>query len=170
MKPALFMNRSLVFLSVLVVALVSCRRNKICNEMVKCAPPDAEALFTTFKGFEYKDIDTIIVRRYKAGSDFNTIIDSLVIDSVASGPGYFFLSQPIITGESPNYVDMQIVVPSVGRTYQVTELKDNANHFYEMKVDCSSGKPLKCQLSFISCKVNDTISFSDVLTAIEIRK
>ena len=103
----------------LLVALLfaSCTRSYPCD--------DAQ-LQPAFVGFKPADIDTLVLRKFRPGTNFQTLIDTFV---VRYSSGYYNTSHDTTTVFVPDYergikagYDWQLVIPAKRRTVRITAI------------------------------------------------
>ncbi len=122
-------------------------------------------------GYTQEEIDTIIIRWYAAGTNFQNQTDSEFIDSATamhyytgndsthnpfypavdnSGEKYFSPQMDLVHGEGR---DVELILPGANKVHRVTEMKFEGEVSHEFEYSCSDEVP-KCYRKLVSYKVD----------------
>lgn len=116
------MRNNIFITFVFIVLIVSgCR----CRKEVQCFD---NKILPAFVGFQRSEIDTLVVRKFQASSNFQTRLDTfMVVQSDAYRTTndttkimYYSLENGIVTG-----FDWQIFIPALNRTIIISEIVSN---------------------------------------------
>jgi hypothetical protein len=124
-------NRAIIFLVAFVVMTsISCK-NVMCYERV---------IIPSFVGFQLNDIDTLVMKRYKANDNFRTFLDSSVItyDALTGGHGYGMYTIKndttlvFVNGDNPSDgvypgYDWKIIIPAKSKTVSISNINSENN-------------------------------------------
>jgi hypothetical protein len=145
----------------LVIVLYSCTTEQPCFNT---------AIQPSFIGFAPHETDTFILRRYKANSSFNLLIDSFRIYSTYYNTYQFahdtvnvFVqagkdSIPLFTGQIQVGYDWQVYIPSVNKTISISNIVDE-----KKTIKCHSGFPVmdksvcNCQNPILYMKIDSLV-------------
>jgi len=95
-----------------------------CVKEYNCLDNPIEAHFINYS---FTDLDTLILRKFKAGDDFNTLIDSIFIITGSNGRLYNFNdSSKALWIDSENGIrfgyDWQLCIPSKNKTISISKI------------------------------------------------
>ena len=131
---------------VLVIALpllVLCS----CGRDIDCADANIQP---TFIGYSLADVDTMVLRRYKAGDGFNTLIDTFLITMYNRSGTYVIAGLDRIevstsgvygnNGEALNAIhvgyDWKLYIPATNKTVAITGIVSEHNSTHCWKCVC----------------------------------
>ena len=110
------MGKIIVFVCLLII-ISSCNREYNCSN---------DTLKLTFIGYTKADVDTLVVKKYAANTNFQQLQDSMVFILDTSGINQ---SNDTISfgGNTPNNIiqfgsDWQVLVPSINKTIDITNI------------------------------------------------
>ena len=138
---------SLVVFAFATVYFVSCS----CKGLVQCG---TGSLGFRIIGYSITDIDSMLMVRYKAGSNFDSLIDTsgMYPDNGDYGLNHetCFLDWAAAAG-----YDYKIIFPTVGTTFLISNMQVSGPSSEEMSYKCEEGSPQQsCDRTVTSFTVN----------------
>ncbi|HSC36554.1 MAG TPA: hypothetical protein VLD19_01735, partial [Chitinophagaceae bacterium] len=115
-----------------IIVFCSCGRDVDCADSI---------IQPTFIGYSLADVDTMVLRRYKAGDGFNTLIDTFLITTLNGRGTYVIAGRDSIqvytsgvygsNGEQLNAIhvgyDWKLYIPATNKTVAITGIVSEHN-------------------------------------------
>lgn len=125
----------------MIVLLFSCRTIHCVDQFIT----------PVFIGYSPGDLDTIIVRKYKAGTDFQSLLDTAIITNNPTVAGYVTSNDTTtvvlnVYSDEPNYLlpgsDWQLYLPSVNLTISLSDIVSPQASYKCFGDDCECWNPI----------------------------
>jgi hypothetical protein len=123
-----------------------------------CECVASNRLMLGFISFHATDIDTIVVRKFEKGNNFNHLLDTIQWDD--SNVRFYDNGNAFLMGSwmadmllKSNF-DYEVTIPSTNRTYKITEIDEP-----QIEGDCSGKKG--CVNRIVSCNVDGNFVSTD---------
>ncbi len=127
--------KNIILLLLIVLGIYSCTKE------VPCTDSNVQMIFTAFNS---SDLDTIVLRKFKAADQYHHLIDTvnIIYDSTvylrSNDTTFVFLNSPI-QGMKVNF-DWQIAIPAINKTVFISDINSEQN-----TTKCGTlGEPVGC--------------------------
>lgn len=112
--------KALISLRTVIIVLNSCKKTITGVDI---------SIYPVFIGYNDSEIDTFITRRFSAGSNFQTLVDSSILTSRSENYNKFandsgIVSFSTVEGSIRPGLDYQIFIPATNQVFSISEIKN----------------------------------------------
>jgi hypothetical protein len=143
----------LFFISLAALLLTSCGKDHECD----CLDVPIQ---TSFIGYPMSDIDTFVIRKFKAADNYQTLLDSIKVGYGGVGAYNNLHDTTNVTLYHGNVItagyDWQIFIPAVNKTILLTDIEAEKNTgTYRTGIFSMDKKGCNCWNRVFSAKINN---------------